>query len=242
MSQLPGRNGHGNDGRGPKGPNPKGPNKGPNVKPPHIPGKTAGFWVLLLFLVFLVYQMIALDHTTIQELTYSTFREQVEKGNIQKATKTNLIVIGELTEKTSLTVKDGSLREVDKFTTRLLSDRDDFAEWVQEKNPEAVLVGEPQKTNWWVHFMTYYLPFLLILALWLFFLRQMQGGGNKAFSFGKSRAKMFNMDKPEITFEDVAGCDEAKYELQEIIDFLRSPQKFQRLGGRIPKEIGRAHV
>jgi cell division protease FtsH len=205
------------------------------VKPPHIPGKTAGFWVLLLFLVFLVYQMIALDRTTIQELTYSTFHEQVEKGNIQKATKTNLIVIGELTDMTSLTVKDGSVREVDKFTTRLLSDRDDFAEWVQEKNPKAVLVGEPQKTNWWVHFMTYYLPFLLILALWLFFLRQMQGGGNKAFSFGKSRAKMFNMDKPEITFENVAGCDEAKYELQEIVDFLRAPQKFQRLGGRIPK-------
>ncbi|MBK9471538.1 MAG: ATP-dependent zinc metalloprotease FtsH [bacterium] len=235
MSQLPGRPGHGNDGRSPKGQGPKGPNKGPGVKPPHIPGKTAGFWVLLLFLVFLVYQMIALDHTTIQELTYSSFREQVEKGNIGNASKTNLIVNGQLKEKTSLTVKDGSLREVDKFTTRLLSDRDDFAEWVQEKNPEAVLVGEPQKTNWWVHFMTYYLPFLLILALWLFFLRQMQGGGNKAFSFGKSRAKMFNMDKPEITFEDVAGCDEAKYELQEIIDFLRAPQKFQRLGGRIPK-------
>jgi cell division protease FtsH len=237
MSQQPGRPGSGNDGKGPKGgPGKNAPGKGgPNMKAPHIPGKTAGFWVLLLFLVFLVYQMIALPRTTVQELTYSTFREQVDKGNIKTATKTNLIVLGELNEKTSLTVKDGSLREVDKYTTRLLSDRDDFAEWVQEKNPKATLVGEPQKTNWWVHFMTYYLPFLLILALWLFFLRQMQGGGNKAFSFGKSRAKLFNMDKPEITFEDVAGCDEAKYELQEIIDFLRAPQKFQRLGGRIPK-------
>ena len=90
MNQLPGRSGPGNDrgpkGPNPKGPNPKGPNKGPGVKPPHIPGKTAGFWVLLLFLVFLVYQMIALDRTTVQELTYSTFREQVDKGNIQSAT------------------------------------------------------------------------------------------------------------------------------------------------------------
>jgi cell division protease FtsH len=179
--------------------------------------------------------MIYIDRTTINELTYSAFQEQVNKGNIRSIAKTALDVTGELNEKTTLTVKDGSLKEVDRFQTRLLSDRDDFADWIAATNPEASLVGEPPKTNWWGHFLTYYLPFLLILGLWLFFLRQMQGGGNKAFSFGKSKAKMFNMDKPDITFEDVAGCDEAKYELQEIIDFLRSPHKFQRLGGRIPK-------
>jgi cell division protease FtsH len=95
--------------------------------------------------------------------------------------------------------------------------------------------GAHQKVNWLSTVLTYYLPFLLILGLWIFFIRQMQGGGNKAFSFGKSKAKLFNMDKPTVTFEDVAGCDEAKVELQEIIDFLRSPKKFQRLGGRIPK-------
>ncbi len=204
-------------------------------RPPQMPGKTIGFWVLLVFLVFLAYQMIYLDRSSIQELTYSTFKEQVEQGNIKKIDKTGLAVSGELNEKTTLTVKDGTLQEVDQFATRLLSDREDFADWVESYNPTAALVGETPKTNWVAHFLTYYLPFLLILALWLFFLRQMQGGGNKAFSFGKSKAKLFNMDKPEITFEDVAGCDEAKYELQEIIDFLRSPQKFQRLGGRIPK-------
>jgi cell division protease FtsH len=205
------------------------------MKVPQIPGKTAGFWILLVFLVFLVYQMIYIDRSAIHELTYSAFEQQVTMGNIRSIAKTNLDVIGELNEKSTLTVKDGSLKEVDHFHTRLLSDRDDFAEWVSATNPEASLVGEPQKTNWWAHFLTYYLPFLLILGLWLFFLRQMQGGGNKAFSFGKSKAKMFNMDNPDITFEDVAGCDEAKYELQEIIDFLRAPQKYQRLGGRIPK-------
>jgi len=230
MSPNPGRN---NPGHG-KQP-PKGPQKGSGGKSPQIPGKTAGFWILLVFLVFLVYQMIYIDRTTVNELTYSAFAEQVELGNIRTIAKTGLDVHGELNEKTAMTVKDGSLKEVDLFHTRLLSDRDDFADWVAAANPEASLVGEPPKTNWWAHFFTYYLPFLLILGLWLFFLRQMQGGGNKAFSFGKSKAKMFNMDKPDITFEDVAGCDEAKYELQEIIDFLRSPQKFQRLGGRIPK-------
>jgi cell division protease FtsH len=205
------------------------------MKPPQIPGKTAGFWILLVFLVFLVYQMVYIDRTAVHELTYSAFEEQVLDGNIRSISKTGPDILGELNEKTTVTVKDGSLKEVDRFQTRLLSDRDDFAEWISASNPEAMLIGEPPKTNWWGHFLTYYLPFLLILGLWLFFLRQMQGGGNKAFSFGKSKAKMFNMDKPDITFEDVAGCDEAKYELQEIIDFLRAPQKFQRLGGRIPK-------
>jgi len=230
MSPNPGRKNSGPDNQPPQG-----PKKGSGIKPPQIPGKTAGFWILLVFLVFLVYQMIYIDRTTIHELTYSAFEEQVTNGNIRSIAKTGLDVNGELNEVLTLTVKDGSLKEVDRFHTRLLSDRDDFADWVSATNPGASLVGEPAKTNWWAHFLTYYLPFLLILGLWLFFLRQMQGGGNKAFSFGKSKAKMFNMDKPDITFEDVAGCDEAKYELQEIIDFLRAPQKFQRLGGRIPK-------
>jgi len=211
----------------------KKPGKG--HKATQFPGKAAGFWILLVFLVFLVYQMISIDKTSVYEVTYSTFREQVENGNIERIAKTNLDVTGMLTAKTALTVKDGTLQDVDRFQTHLLSDRDDFAEWITQYNPGADLVGEPLRMNWWTHFLTAYLPFLLILALWLFFLRQMQGGGNKAFSFGKSKAKLFNMDKPDITFEDVAGCDEAKYELQEVIDFLRSPQKFQRLGGRIPK-------
>ncbi len=205
------------------------------MKPPQIPGKTAGFWILLVFLVFLVYQMMYIDRSTVQEITFSAFDEQVEKGNIRSVTRTDMTVRGELNEKTTLTVKDGSLKEVDRFSVYLVSGMPDFDKYIKETNPDATLIGEPQRTNWWAHFLTYYLPFLLILVLWLFFLRQMQGGGNKAFSFGKSKAKMFNMDKPEITFEDVAGCDEAKYELQEIIDFLRAPQKFQRLGGRIPK-------
>jgi len=228
MSPTPGRK---NPGPGKK-PS-QGSGQGP--KGPQFPGKTAGFWILLVFLVFLVYQMIYIDRSSVFELTYSAFREQVEAGNLGTIAKTGLDVNGELAEKTALTVKDGTLQEVDRFHTRLLSERNDFPEWIEKTNPNATLVGEPLKTNWWAHFLTYYLPFLLILALWLFFLRQMQGGGNKAFSFGKSKAKMFNMDKPDVTFEDVAGCDEAKYELQEIIDFLRSPQKFQRLGGRIPK-------
>ncbi len=220
--------------RKPQGPQ-KRPSKGPGGRPPQLPGKTAGLWILALFVVFLVYTMMNIEQTTTHELTYSSFLEQVEAGNIRSVAKTGLDVTGELNEKMTLSVKEGTLQEVDKFYTRLLSEDPEFSQLVKEANPGVVLAGEAPKTNWWAHFLTYYLPFLLILLLWLFFLRQMQGGGNKAFSFGKSKAKMFNMDKPDITFQDVAGCDEAKYELEEIIDFLRSPQKFQRLGGRIPK-------
>ena len=202
MSPTPDRK---NSGSGKK----PGKKSGNGPKGPQLPGKTMGFWVLLAFLVYLAYTQLAVDRTTIHELTYSAFREQVETGNIRTIAKTGLDVNGELREITALTVKTGTMEEVDRFHTRLLSDRDDFAEWIETTNPDATLVGEALKTNWWAHFLTYDLPFLLILALWLFFLRQMQGGGNKAFSFGKSKAKLFNMDKPEITFEDVAGCDEA---------------------------------
>src|SRR5439155_200850 len=81
------------------------------------------------------------------------------------------------------------------------------------------------------------LPLLLLLGLWIFFMRQMQSGGNKALSFGKSRARMLSSQQKKVTFKDVAGVDEAKEELQEIIEFLREPQKFQKQGGRIPKGV-----
>lgn len=215
-----------------QGPNKK-PSRGPSMKPPQIPGKTAGFWVLLVFLVFLAYQLMEQSRSTVHVISYSAFQEQVEAGNIAKYSETGHNVVGELLELTNMTVLDGSFQDVDRFKTRRVDP--DMARWISDTNPNVVLVGKEPTVNWWDRFLIYYLPFLLILVLWLFFLRQMQGGGNKAFSFGKSKAKMFNMDNPEVTFEDVAGCDEAKYELQEIIDFLRSPQKFQRLGGRIPK-------
>jgi cell division protease FtsH len=222
----------------PKNPPPRGPNRpphGPSNRPP-LPGKTAGFWILLIVLLFIAFQMMVVDRHPERAISYSAFAEQVEAGNIRSLTKTGLDVVGEFAEAVRIPVGDSDdMQLVQRFKVTLLTEDPNFPKWVEEKNPRAKLEGASPKINWISTILTYYLPFLLILALWIFFIRQMQGGGNRAFSFGKSRAKLFNMDKPEITFEDVAGCDEAKVELQEVIDFLRSPKKFQRLGGRIPK-------
>src|ERR1700723_3814005 len=101
----------------------------------------------------------------------------------------------------------------------------------------VVIWPKDQNSNYWVSMLVSIAPFLLLLGLWFFLLRQMQSGGNKAMSFGKSRARLLSMQQKKITFKDVAGVDEAKEELKELIEFLRAAQKFQKLGGRIPKGV-----
>jgi len=103
--------------------------------------------------------------------------------------------------------------------------------------PKVGNVQEEGSSGIWWPYLTYLLPFLLIFGFWIFMLRQMQSGGNKALSFGKSRAKLLSNQQKRVTFKDVAGVEEAKEELQEIIEFLKEPQKFQKLGGRIPKGV-----
>ncbi|MBU1074328.1 AAA family ATPase, partial [bacterium] len=179
--------------------------------------------------------MMSIDREQVYPIGWTAFKEQVEAGNIRSLTKTESTVQGELVQKVPIMLENGTSPEVQRFEIVLLAEDPHFPEWVHEHNPDAFLKGDTPKTSWLSVIVTYYLPFLLILVLWLFFIRQMQGGSNKAFSFGKSKAKLINMDKPTITFQDVAGCDEAKVELEEIIEFLRHPKKFQRLGGRIPK-------
>ena len=97
------------------------------------------------------------------------------------------------------------------------------------------MTAKPQTTSPWANLLYSWAPILLMIGFWIFIMRQMQSGGNKALSFGKSRAKLSSSSQKKVTFKDVAGVDEAKEELQEIIEFLKEPQKFQKLGGRHPE-------
>jgi len=227
-------NGPMRDRRGQKGPNKRPPSGGPQRPMP--PGRTAGFWIVAILMLFLGLQLLIRPTDQHVEISYSTMLRQVEKGNIAEVTITDgKAVKGKLIEQTDLPVVGTPRTEtVTQFVSNLPIPDPDILAKVQETNPDVNIVGEDSGQSIW-SMVIYLVPFVLILVIWLFVLRQMQSGGNRAFSFGKSKAKLINADRPQVTFADVAGAEEAKVDLEEIIEFLKSPRKFQRLGGRIPK-------
>ena len=158
----------------------------------------------------------------VELLTYSEFYQEVKAGNVRSVT----IAGNQIT---------GKLRGDENLRTTIPSDYPGIIDVLQEAGV-AIEVKE-SSTPAWLSFLINASPFILLFGFWIFMMRQMQAGGNKALSFGKSRARLLTSQQKKITFKDVAGVDEAKEELQEVIEFLREPQKFQKLGGRIPKGV-----
>jgi cell division protease FtsH len=199
------------------------------------------FWIVLVLVLLVAFQMFEMGKEPQYRISYSEFLAQVDRGNVKKITFKGLEVRGQLTVPTLVpvpaTTERGRTREVkvEQFSLVLPAEDKDLPQRILETNPNAVIEGQIPGGSTWVKVLGSAIPLLLIFGIWLLFMRQMQVGGNRAFSFGKSRARMFGGDKPRVTFNDVAGCDEAKEELQEIIEFLKEPKKFQKLGGRIPK-------
>jgi cell division protease FtsH len=191
--------------------------------------RTASFWALIVLIPLLIFQLMNSNREAQQELTYSEFRAQVAGGNVESVT----IQEGRKLEGVlrSSIEKDGV--QVEKFHTLLPFEADKAL--VDELEEAGVKSQGEGPGNNWVGLLVGVLPWLLIIGLWVFLFRQMQSGGSRAFSFGKSKAKLLSGDTPKVTFADVAGCDEAKEELEEIIEFLKDPAKFSRLGGRLPK-------
>jgi cell division protease FtsH len=159
------------------------------------------------------------------ELSYSQLVEKIDTDQIATATIEREKVVGKLKGQGTYTSKLGN-----EHVAR------DLADQMRQKKID-VKFDPSSSSGLWANMLVMYAPFILIIAFWIFMIRQMQSGGNKALSFGKSRAKLLSNQQKRVTFKDVAGVEEAKEELQEIIEFLKEPQKFQKLGGRIPKGV-----
>ena len=181
------------------------------------------FWVVVgLFMILLFNLFNTPPQSPSEEIVFSDFMTRLENGEVSEVTIRGNHLTG--------VFKDGA-----KFRT-YSAEYPDLVKLLREKN--ARIVAKPADDGpWYFTFLVTWGPFILFIGLWFFLMRQMQVGGNKALSFGKSRARMLTEDRKKTTFSDVAGIEEAKEEVTEIIEFLKDPQKFQKLGGRIPKGV-----
>ncbi|MBI4500393.1 MAG: ATP-dependent metallopeptidase FtsH/Yme1/Tma family protein, partial [Gemmatimonadetes bacterium] len=189
------------------------------------------FWLLIVLVPIAFYQMVGAGREQYTDVPYSAFNTQLDQGNIEKVEITSgKFVRGVFRQPVPV---DG--RKVERFSVILpIQDSEVFLQRLEQKG--VPIDAKEPKPSFGAVFIQL-LPWVVLIGLWLFFFRQVQQGGNRAFAFGKSKAKLLTGDTPKVTFADVAGCDEAKVELEEIIEFLKDPQKFQRLGGRLPKGV-----
>ncbi len=190
--------------------------------------KTALLWVVIIVLVFLLWSLFNTAKGASDPIEYSTFRDRVTQGHVEKITVRGDEIRGE-----TKTTAPGGKKQF--HTTGPTPLPDDFHNLLNDQ--KVVVTFEPQRDAPFVTALITWAPFLFLIGLWIFFMRQMQAGGNKALSFGKSKAKLLSGSAKKVTFKDVAGVDEAKVELHEIIEFLKEPQKFTKLGGKIPKGV-----
>jgi cell division protease FtsH len=186
--------------------------------------KTAAFWVVIIMVVVLFWTVVHSQKSGKDvHLSYTSLMNDVNAGKIKTATITGNDLQGNYKE------DNQELRAVIPTNHQALDDA------MLAKGVD--IHYNKENGTGWVSILINAIPFVLLLAFWIFMMRQMQSGGNKALSFGKSRARLHSSQQKKVTFKDVAGVEEAKEELAEIIEFLREPQKFQKLGGRIPKGV-----
>ncbi len=186
--------------------------------------KTIIFWAVLIGVAVLLWAVVKQGHQKPDRaLNFSEFLNDVEAGNIKSVSINGTTVKGDY----------GSGNT--SFHTEIPANYPKLYDELRDKKVETTF--ESSNSNSWLSILVNASPFLLLIGFWIFMMRQMQSGGNKALSFGKSRARLHSTQQRKVTFKDVAGVEEAKEELQEIIEFLREPAKFQKLGGRIPKGV-----
>ena len=190
--------------------------------------KSLLFWMVLIVVGVLIWNFSTNFQRAENTMSFSTFLQHVENKQVADVTITGNEITGTLT-----TAVDGNGSS--KFRTYAPTQFDGLANKLRDFG--VAITAKPETQSPWATLLYSWAPILLMIGFWLFIMRQMQSGGNKALSFGKSRAKLSSSSQKKVTFKDVSGVDEAKEELQEIIEFLKEPQKFQKLGGRIPKGV-----
>lgn len=189
--------------------------------------KNIALWLVIGIIVVLVFDLVSTNKgKNLDEVPFSELMQKVESGEIREIS----ISAGEQ-------LINGISSDGKEFKTYVIIDALDSSLLEQFRNQGIRVKVEPNQQNPWYGYLLTWLPMLIFIGIWIFFMRQMQMGGNKALSFGKSRARLLTEDHRKVTFKDVAGVDEAQEELQEIIEFLKDPQKFQKLGGKIPKGV-----
>ena len=181
------------------------------------------FWVVVGLFMILLFNLFSVPHHEPEEdVIFSEFMTKLDKGEVER-----------------VIIKASHISAVLKDKTRIRTYSVEYPELVQVLRDKGVQIEAkpPDESPWYITFLVTWGPFVLFLGLWFFLMRQMQMGGNKALSFGKSRARLLTEERKKVMFSDVAGIDEAKDEVLEIIEFLKDPRKFQKLGGRIPKGV-----
>ena len=181
------------------------------------------FWVVVGLFMILLFNLFSVPHHEPEEdVIFSEFMTKLDKGDIER-----------------VIIKSSHISAVLKDKTRIRTYSVEYPELVQVLRDRGVQIEAkpPDESPWYITFLVTWGPFVLFLGLWFFLMRQMQMGGNKAMSFGKSKARLLTEERKKVMFADVAGIEEAKGEVLEIIEFLKDPRKFQKLGGRIPKGV-----
>ena len=181
------------------------------------------FWVVVGLFMILLFNLFSVPtHAPEEDVIFSEFMTKLDKGEVER-----------------VIIKASHISAVLKDKTRIRTYSVEYPELVQVLRDRGVQIEAkpPDESPWYITFLVTWGPFVLFLGLWFFLMRQMQMGGNKALSFGKSRARLLTEERKKVMFSDVAGVDEAKDEVLEIIEFLKDPRKFQKLGGRIPKGV-----